>query len=197
MNRTELKKWEPHEEKYLRLNYHTTLCRDIATHLGRTEAAVKRKVDHMGLVRNPRWSEDHKAYVKAHYATMSMELMVQHLGRAAGSIHTMAQRLKCTGKRYGVNNALAGRSYNSPGLTTRNHKKKADKPHRKITSAVRSNGRKANPDKAKRWDQKKFKIKDFDPSGKKLIRIDHKTCVYVPSKATDKEIETIVNRYKK
>lgn len=38
---------------------------------------------------------------------------------------------------------------------------------------------------------------EFDSTGKKLVKVDHRTSVYVPQNATKAEIDKIVNQYKR
>lgn len=163
--------WLKWQEDYLRNNYSFTKIKDLANHLKISEYKVKRKCDNMGLIRNARWSKEDKEYLAANYHNTPMDLLVKYLKREASKIRSIANKMKITGRRYGL-----------------------DKPKNPIQEKKQSSATEKNQ---QRWDKKVFPTTTFSSSGKKAVRVDRKTFVYVPITATDKEVESIVNRYRK
>lgn len=140
------------------------------------------------------WSEADKDFLRQHYDSMAMPELMQALTRTDEAIHAMASRMELTGNRYGINNYLAGKSYKSEGRKVTPQKKTKQEQPKPVTVIVR--GRKKKP-KRRRWCDQKLQTKPFTSEGKKQVRVDHRTVIYVPANATEKEIENIINRYKK
>jgi hypothetical protein len=141
------------------------------------------------------WSDNDKDYLRDNYNNMPMPGLMKHLSRTDFAIHKMAGLLKITGNRQHIHNYKNGTSYKSTGK-----KPGIAAPKRKIKPVVVSVAkvsRKAKPPMKHRWCDQKLDMKPFNPTGKILIRVDHRTSIYVPASASQKEIDIIINRYKK
>ena len=140
------------------------------------------------------WSVEDKMFLRQNYNSMPMPEIMEHLRRTDDAIHWMASHLGLTGHRYSVNNHLAGKSYTKKGsgtsLKVRGKKIKTNT----VTEAIRGRKRKK---KGHRWCDQKLASKPFATEGKKTVRIDHKTVIYVPSCLSETEIAAIVAKYKK
>ncbi|HFZ5261123.1 TPA: hypothetical protein ACIK6T_002804 [Yersinia enterocolitica] len=101
------KPWSPTELAYLRETVTTTPYRDIASHLGRSVSAVRRKVFLSGLnsLRYKPWLPDEVAYLRKAAATTSRyQRIADHLGRTLRAVQIKARKEgigpTCGGERH-------------------------------------------------------------------------------------------------
>ena len=89
--------------QYLRNNYQTMTAEQIASHLGRTRAAVAGKVEKLGLKKDLRcpsgekWTPEQDQYIRDHWLELSDEEIATAVGHPVPSTH--ARRLKLNLKR--------------------------------------------------------------------------------------------------
>lgn len=126
----------------------------------------------MFLPAKQKWSTEEEVFLKDNYKGLHIEDLLKELpGRTDDAIHGKAHRMGITGDRYGV----------SPVR---------DKPKGQVKGRKRKR-------KHRRWCDVRYATKRSPTEGKKPIRIDHKTVIYVPIAATEREIELIKNKFQK
>lgn len=97
------KGWTEQDLQYLRNNYQTMTAEQIASHLGRTRAAVAGKVEKLGLKKDLRcpsgekWTPEQDQYIRDHWLELSDEEIATAVGHPVPSTH--ARRLKLNLKR--------------------------------------------------------------------------------------------------
>lgn len=113
-----------------------------------------------------KWLKSDKEYLKRHYGRLNTELLMQHLNRTQSAIHSMAGQL---------------------GITNNQNKL------RKITK--KQINKKRISDKRLRLNQRVYKTRPFTYEGKRAIKIDSKTILFVDANVTPDELDNILKQY--
>lgn len=113
-NKTELsskrqnKTWNNHEKKYLRDNCINKNTEELSKYLGRTEEAIRQRLDILGLPKHRAkrkytkktqynkykiWTSEDDKYITEKYDKENTDNIAKQLGRTKASIHTRAQEL--------------------------------------------------------------------------------------------------------
>jgi hypothetical protein len=116
-----------------------------------------------------KWLTADKEYLQNNYGSIDTEIIQQHLNRTQSSIHTMAAQL---------------------GIT-RTYGKKVRKPTKKQIE------RKRRSEKHLRLNQRSYKTKEVSYEGKRAVKIDSKTHVFIDVNASPDEVEWILKQYKR
>jgi len=88
--------WTPAEEKLLSECYGRTMtARRLASHLGRTEAAIHAKASRLGIERrlNVLWTDADDAVMRKHYTANGSAFVAKQLNRTRNSIKQRARKL--------------------------------------------------------------------------------------------------------
>jgi hypothetical protein len=182
---TSANKWKQEELDYLKNNYGVITLSEISLHLNRTEISVEKRAYRLIAAgelsyNKVQWTKEQAKQLKDGYEKLSIATLMELLNKSARQIHQKAYKLGITKGRYSIANYKGG-------------KKKGEK-QKMITSAIVKNKRVAKHVERR---NKPLLHKPFSTEGKKMIKIDRKTSVYVPIKASQKEIDEILGRYKK
>ena len=97
------KRWTKEEDEFLRQNYLTKPIKEIADHLGRTEAAcLNRASAILGIYKNSPWTKEEDEYLRQNYATKSIKEIAEQLGRTGVACQTRANILAIKKERAGI-----------------------------------------------------------------------------------------------
>lgn len=121
------------------------------------------------------WSETDKQYLKANIQNYSIIELAAYFKRSDAAVEKMAYKLMLHGK-----------------FTTINRKKSnGDSVARKTEMHRKNQGLRVFPGSALKA------TKPFTSEGKKLVRVDERTQVYVPDHYTEEQIAEVISKYKK
>lgn len=163
--------WTEKEIQFLRNNHKTMKQKDMLEHLpGRGKSGLGSKMIKLGLKRREMWTSEQIKYLKEHYSNYSMDDIQAHLKMPINKIHQKASQLKITGDRWGINpyRGAKGRNWSTVIREVRTEKKRVIN---------------------------QYKTRVREPETLKCIKLNRRTWLYIDTKKTEIEENTIISYY--
>lgn len=85
--------WSDDEINYLKENYQAQSYKEIAKQLGRTDGAIRAKLNDLKLVKKTYWSNDEIDYLIANYEYMTYKELSENLNRSEDAIQLKLKKL--------------------------------------------------------------------------------------------------------